>query len=109
MEPFSPKRRPKRRRARGDAREATRETRRRTPVVGVAGREAQREQLATIIDDQMQLAAEEPPHRRLPAPCVHAEDLVLLDARRMRAGWQTAREVESLKLMPEHSPSCVCR
>ena len=53
------------------------------PIVGVAGREAQREQVATVVDHQMEFAAIEPSHRGLAAPCVHAEDPVLRDPRGM--------------------------
>lgn len=74
-------------------------------IVGIARSEAQRQQLASIVDHQMQFEAIEPPHRRLAATRVNSKDAVL----RMRAGWQTLSEVESIKLIPEHFPSCVCK
>jgi hypothetical protein len=63
--------------------EPPQQTRHRTPVGGVAGSEADGEQLATVIDHQMQLEPREPAHRRLAAPGVAGKDAVLRDPRRM--------------------------
>lgn len=63
--------------------ETPHQTRRRTPVVGVAGSKAQREQLAAVSDDQMPLEPIEPAHRRLAAPGVDPKDAVLRDPRWM--------------------------
>jgi hypothetical protein len=53
----------------------------RLAVVEIARGEAEVEQLVAIIDDQMEFEAVEPPHRRLAAPCVNAEDAMMLDPR----------------------------
>ena len=72
----------------------------RPTVVRVTGGETEGEQLATVIDDQMELEAVEPPHRGLAAAGVDPEDAVLLDAR----GMANTKEVESIKLIPVHVP-----
>jgi hypothetical protein len=57
-----------------------------TPVIGIAGSETEREQFATVVDDQLEFEAREPPHRGLPASSVNGNHPVLLDARRMADG-----------------------
>ncbi len=77
----------------------------RTAVVGVAGREAEGEQLAAIIDDQVEFEAQNYLTEVLPRRALTRKTRCCW----IRAGWHTAREVASIKLMPEHSPSCVCK
>src|SRR5262245_44972609 len=48
-------------------------------IVGIARSEAQCQQLAAIVDHQMEFEAIEPPHRRLAPPSVDGKDAVLLD------------------------------
>jgi len=55
-------------------------------VVDVAAREAEGEQLAALVDDEVELEAVEPAERGL-----------------------AARGVESMKLIPVQRPICVCR
>jgi len=80
--------------AKAFAEETPRQAGQRPSVVGIAGSEAQREQFATVVDDQMRVAAVHPPHRRLAAPGVEGKDAMLLDARGMahaeRGGVDTA-------------------
>ncbi len=54
-----------------------------TPIIGVARGEAEGQQLATIVDDEMELEAVEPAHRGLGASRVDPKDAMLLDARRV--------------------------
>jgi len=60
--------------------------RNRTAVIGVARGEAESEQLATVIDDQVEFEAVEPADGGLAAPRVDPKDAMLLDARWMAHG-----------------------
>jgi hypothetical protein len=51
-----------------------------SPIVRVARRQPHREQFAAVIDNQVELEAEEPVHARPPAPRAPREDLVRVDA-----------------------------
>ena len=68
------------------AEEATDQAGNGTAVVDVAGGEAEGEQLAAVIDDQVELEAVEPADRGLATPRVDAEDAMLLDTCRMADG-----------------------
>ena len=61
--------------------QATHQLRHRAAVIDIARREVEGQQLATIIDEQMQLEALEPADRGLAAPCIHPEDAMLGDPR----------------------------
>ena len=61
------------------AEEATDQAGHRTAVVDVAGSEAEGEQLAAVIDHQVEFEAVEPADRGLAPPRVDAEDAVLPD------------------------------
>lgn len=49
-------------------------------IIGVAWRQATRQQFASVIDRQMQFETKEPAHARLPAPGVRRKDAVPTDA-----------------------------
>jgi hypothetical protein len=72
-----------------------------SPIVGVAGSEAQREQLAAVVDDQMELEAVEPPDRRLAAPGIDPKDAVLRDAGRMADGERGGVDEADPRTLPQ--------
>lgn len=63
------------------AEEAADEPGNRSAIIDVARRQAQGQQLAAIIDDQVELEPIEPVHRGLAATRIHPEDAMLGDAR----------------------------
>lgn len=63
------------------AEEAADEPGNRSVIIDVARRQAQGQQLAAIIDDQVELEPREPAHRGLAATRIHPEDAMLGDAR----------------------------
>lgn len=83
------------------------EARDRLAVVHVTGRQAEGEQFAALVDDQMELEAVEPADRGLTPTRVHRKDAVLVNAGVVADGQSGG--VHKAKLMPVQAPSCVCR
>ena len=63
------------------AHQTFRELRNRMPIIDIARSQAECQDLALIIDDQVQLKAEEPAHRGLAACGTSGKDAVLVNAR----------------------------
>ena len=59
------------------------QVRNRSPIIDVACSQATGEQIASIIDRQVQLKAEKPPHARLATPSINRQDAVSTDAFRI--------------------------
>jgi len=68
------------------AKELMGEARNWSSVVESTRGKTEREQLAMVIDDQMELEAVEPAHRRTAAPGIDTKDTMLRDPRRMADG-----------------------
>lgn len=82
------------------ATQAPNHLRNRGAIIDIAWSQATREQLAAIVDRQVQLEAIKPPHRRFAALGIQSKHAML----GILLGSQTESEVESMKLMPVQAP-----
>ena len=67
-------------------------------IIDIAWGQAKGQDLALIVDDQVQLEAVKPTDRGLATSGTASKDAMGVNT----ALWQTARGVESMKLMPLH-------